>query len=84
MYPDLLGAFAVPIYEFDCPTCDKHFEELVRSDAERKQVACPQCGEKKVRQALSVFAARADSTDAGPQPGPCGRCGDPDGPCSWG
>ena len=43
----------MPIYEFVCMTCEAHFEELVRGDAE---VACPECGATRVAKQISTFA----------------------------
>lgn len=75
----------MPIYEYTCGSCKKEFEELLRSAAAEKTVRCPECGSPKVTRKLSVFAARqgeSRSAAAGGFGGPCGRCGDPDGPCS--
>ena len=54
----------MPIYEYTCPACDHLFEELVRSEREARQVACPKCGQRQVQRRLSVFAAHA----AAPKP----------------
>ena len=42
----------MPIYEFVCMTCEAHFEELVRGDAD---VACPECGATKVARLWSTI-----------------------------
>jgi len=74
---------AVPIYEFHCQSCDRDFEELVRSDQAIRSIACPHCSASNVERRLSVFAARGkgESASAESMPGACGRCGDPNGPC---
>lgn len=73
----------MPIYEYACGHCGAEFEELVRTAAEEKQVACPRCGQRKATRRPSVFAARsAAAKPALPMGGgACGRCGDPNGPC---
>ena len=60
----------MPIYEYTCPACDHLFEELVRSEREARQVACPKCGQRQVQRRLSVFAAHA----AAPKPSRSPRC----------
>ena len=65
----------MPIYEFVCMSCEEHFEELVRGDA---QVACPECGATKVAKQLSTFAmtGTAGQTGAFGGGGCCGgSCG---------
>jgi putative FmdB family regulatory protein len=73
----------MPIYEYQCRSCDKPFEELVRS-AKEEVVKCPACGSGKLDRRLSVFAARQaeGASPAAVSPGGCGRCGDPRGPGS--
>ena len=51
----------MPIYEYQCPTCDHAFESLVMSSSER--VACEKCGSDKVEKQFSVFGVGA-STEA--------------------
>lgn len=74
----------MPIYEYICNDCGRQFEELVRSASGERTVRCPGCESKAVQRRLSVFAARqgASTVPDMPMGGPCGRCGDPDGPCS--
>ena len=75
----------MPLFEFHCPLCDKDFEELVRSADDASSVACPHCGKTGASRKLSVFAAHGAATPtngASFSPGACGRCGDPNGPCS--
>ncbi|MFQ5425048.1 MAG: zinc ribbon domain-containing protein [Phycisphaerae bacterium] len=70
----------MPVFEFHCPSCERDFEEYVRVIKDAHAVACPTCGAQRVQRKLSVFAARAPQPSVAP-PGPCGRCGDPNGPC---
>ncbi len=47
----------MPIFEFRCTTCDKSFEELVRSSSLVEEVVCPACGSHEVRRMISLFAS---------------------------
>jgi putative FmdB family regulatory protein len=50
----------MPIYEFQCDTCDNTFEKLVfRSDEENFD--CPKCGGKKVSRLLSATSFMSGS-----------------------
>jgi putative FmdB family regulatory protein len=49
----------MPIFEYSCNDCGTRFEKLVRNNSE--EIACPSCGEKHLKQELSVFAAHANS-----------------------
>jgi putative FmdB family regulatory protein len=44
----------MPIFEYECTSCHRSFELLVRSDT---KVACPSCDSEKVVKKLSLFAA---------------------------
>ncbi|MDD5668456.1 MAG: zinc ribbon domain-containing protein [Candidatus Omnitrophica bacterium] len=44
----------MPIYEYECRTCKKKFEYLVRSKDEAIQ--CPECAGSEVSRLLSTFA----------------------------
>jgi putative FmdB family regulatory protein len=73
----------MPIYEYDCQSCKKTFEKLVKSMSSKDKPACPDCGSKQTSRKLSAFAAVASSAGTAPSAGPkmCGRCGGP-GPCA--
>jgi len=46
----------MPIYEYECPSCDERFEfrrGITDSDSEIK---CPKCGAENPRRVFSVFA----------------------------
>lgn len=49
----------MPIFDYQCATCEARFETLVRSDT---KVECPSCGGAKVTKLLSVPAAPAGSS----------------------
>ena len=73
----------MPIFEFQCESCSKEFEELVSSPAAAKDVVCPACGKRKATRKISVFAAQSGGKPSEPSGfgSGCGRCGNPAGPC---
>jgi len=66
----------MPLYEYDCRTCDHHFETLVRG---HETPECPACHATDLQRTLSTFAVSTASS-ASSDAAPCGRCGDPRGP----
>jgi len=66
----------MPIFEYICKECEKHFEALVFGN---EKAACPQCQSKKLAPQLSVFAVSTKTSSPAPTAGPCGSCGDPRG-----
>lgn len=60
----------MPIYEYACMECERHFEELVRT--EEQQVACPDCSATNVVKQLSTFAFTGTSSQ--PSFGGSGGC----------
>jgi len=54
----------MPIYEFSCSTCDRSFEELVRSAEATNEVVCPKCGSQHVKRKISLFASKTNSVGA--------------------
>ena len=71
-------ARAMPIYEYQCAQCRRHFELLVRVGA---TPACPACDTPTLQKRLSAFSVgRPGPALAGPAPQACGSCGDPRGP----
>ena len=75
----------MPIFEYACQDCGHEFEALTRAST---QPECPKCHSASLEKKLSVFATagseggRADELAA---MGPCGTCGNPNGPgsCGW-
>ena len=68
----------MPIYEYACQSCGNEFELLVRSDT---TLECPSCHSDHLDKQLSVFAtAESASAPAPAFAGPCGSCGNPNGP----
>ncbi|HLH17651.1 MAG TPA: zinc ribbon domain-containing protein [Bryobacteraceae bacterium] len=69
----------MPIYEYQCQDCGNRFEKLVRRTAEADALECPSCGQKHLKQELSVFAAHANGASKTPEMPVCpsGRCSNP-------
>lgn len=65
----------MPIYEYACMSCERHFEELVSLGA--SDPACPECSSENVRKLLSSFAAHgtAEQPSFGGPTGGGGCCG---------
>jgi putative FmdB family regulatory protein len=66
----------MPLYEYECTSCDKRFDRLV-SAAEADSAVCPRCGAAEVRRLISVIAGMTGRAEA-PAPecgrGACGAC----------
>jgi len=71
----------VPVYEYECRSCDKRFETLTTM-ARADEAACPRCASTDTRKLLSVIAGLGGSAaphlSSGLGGGGCG------GPCSSG
>ncbi len=71
----------MPIFEYQCASCGKEFEVLVRSSSPAP--ACPGCSGTELRKKLSAFATITGSASAHAElPEPCQSCGNPGGPGS--
>jgi putative FmdB family regulatory protein len=86
-YPKDKGAL-MPIYEYHCPQCDKPFDHLAKSMADRDApVPCPECHSRKTSRKLSVFAVSGAAAPSGApaaahtHSGMCG-CGRVPGSCN--
>jgi putative FmdB family regulatory protein len=51
----------VPLYEYQCQTCGRQYESLVRSLADQA-APCVHCGSDKVERILSVFSVNSPNT----------------------
>lgn len=67
----------MPLYEFQCKSCGREFEDLVLGST---RPACPSCSGQELKRLLSVFALNGTADDPVPAAGECGTCGDPRGP----
>ena len=75
--------YPMPLFEYECRGCGKHFEYLTR---EGQTPQCPSCHGADLQKLLSVFAVSGGSSDKAfempSSSGACGHCGDPRGPGS--
>jgi len=62
----------MPIYEFNCQSCEHSFEELIFNRSEK--VVCPKCGGRKVERAMSVFSYSSGGTYRSSEGSGCGSC----------
>ena len=73
----------MPIFEYQCASCDNEFETLVRASA--PQPECPECNSTDLRKKMSSFAAVMGSASSQQAlPASCQSCGHPDGPGACG
>ena len=69
----------MPIFEYQCGSCGKEFEILVRSSSPAPE--CPACNSTGLRKKLSTFAALTGGASAQAElPAACQGCGNPGGP----
>ena len=48
----------MPVYDYICKDCQKHFEEILTlSEHDHENVKCPHCGSKNVEQEAAEFFA---------------------------
>jgi putative FmdB family regulatory protein len=73
----------MPIFEYQCASCGKEFEILVRNAS--SAVECPGCNGTELRKKLSTFAAITGGASAHAElPASCQSCGNPGGPGACG
>lgn len=46
----------MPLFDFECRTCGKRFEQLLRRTDRDEDVACPDCGRTDAKRLLSAPA----------------------------
>jgi len=70
----------MPIYEYECNSCGKEFELLVRNSSHAPE--CPGCRGTELRKKMSAFAAiTGAASSAHPElPPACQGCGHAGGP----
>jgi putative FmdB family regulatory protein len=68
----------MPIFEFECQSCHREFEELVMRRDEI--IECPVCGSSDAKKLMSAFAVGGEARKAGG--GGCGSCQPKAGKCA--
>lgn len=64
----------MPMYEYRCADCGRHYEELRRMSEADKDLQCPECASKNVERQLSTFSSAGSSSGGcGPSSGGGGR-----------
>ena len=72
----------MPIYEYQCTSCGKEFEVLVRSSSPAPH--CPECQGTQLRKKLSAFATLSAASSASSElPAACQSCGGAPGSCAF-
>lgn len=73
----------MPIFEYECTSCGKEFELLVRNSSLPPE--CPGCKGSELRKKLSAFATFTGAASAHAElPASCQGCGNPGGPGACG
>lgn len=65
----------MPIFEYLCEDCGNKFEKLVRNAPDAPELACPSCGQSRLKQEFSTFAPRAGGSHAASPEPPCANGG---------
>jgi putative FmdB family regulatory protein len=65
----------MPIFEYRCASCGRHFEAL-QSRADEPSPSCPHCGAESAERQLSTFAVVGPRAETAKGP-----CGSPDCAC---
>lgn len=63
----------MPIYEYLCKKCGRHFECLVQGGRD-KEVACPECGAQDPQKLISVFGIGRGSSRIKASSSGCTSC----------
>jgi putative FmdB family regulatory protein len=53
----------MPIYEYECLSCEWRFQSLVMKEAEEKKLLCPKCGKGKKKRLISRVAYHVSEQD---------------------
>lgn len=58
----------MPIYEYKCLECNKHFEQLVSLSQPDEKITCPNCKSARVQKTISASSYRLSTSSAGSIP----------------
>ena len=64
----------MPIYEYDCTKCAKHFEVISTSSHDNEAVKCPECRSLEVKKTISSGTFRMRSGGSSIPCGPPSGC----------
>ena len=53
----------MPIYEYECRSCDLLFQSLIMKKNEEENLVCPGCGGRKVKRVISRVAYHVSEQD---------------------
>ena len=74
----------MPLFEYQCKSCNSKYEVLHKSTLKQAEVSCPSCSSKENKKLFSTFSANVSSESSGSS---CasGNCDTPySGGCSSG
>ncbi len=55
----------MPVYEYKCLECGKHFDALRKMDDMDLKILCPDCGSDETKRQLSVFGVGSSQKSSG-------------------
>ncbi|MFP4496723.1 MAG: FmdB family zinc ribbon protein [Vulcanimicrobiota bacterium] len=66
----------MPLYEYECKNCQKHFDKITRAGTPDEEIECPKCNKNQAKRKLSTFAfgLGSDSTGASRSSSSCTSC----------
>ena len=53
----------MPIYEYQCLSCDNEFQRLILKQSEEKGLLCPGCGDRNIKRLISGVAYHMSEGD---------------------
>ena len=53
----------MPIYEYECRSCDAQFQSLIMKDEEEESLVCPKCSGRELKKLISRVAYHVSERD---------------------
>lgn len=53
----------MPIYEYECRSCDAQFQSLIMKNEEEESIVCPNCSGRKLKKLISRVAYHVSEQD---------------------
>ncbi len=53
----------MPIYEYQCLSCENEFQKLILKNEEEKKLLCPECSGKNIKRLISRVAYHSSEED---------------------